>query len=306
MRWLIPGRVAAATEAEELPPSITTALRLGRAAPVRFVGRNPGGPWRIGLPLRDASRPSLQEMQNVVDLLRYERAMGRAVALISRPHWLTGLVVECLALAEGTRRRPVCRRAAWYAAARRRDGEMALRRRGGTDHPFLRKTLVHTTTAEAMSSVISSGALLSAAARRAGAGGRSLGGILLGEPEDYDDYVMFSPPSGIGGEMVANSQRLNRLWDPSELADYLPGVRLYLNRPALELLPGTTFDGAHVLKVRGEVALAGALLAVASADAAVLTACVSLGVHLLRAKPKAPEGYVSESNRLVVDAMAGG
>jgi hypothetical protein len=306
MRWLIPGRVAGAAEGDELPPSIATVVRLGRASPLRLVGRNPGGPWRIGLPLRSASRPSLQEVQNVVDLLRYEGAMGRAVALISRPGWLTALAVECLALAEGRRRRPTCRRAAWYAVARRRDGEMALRRRGGTDHPLLRRTLVHTTTAEAMALVVSSGALLSAAARRGRAGGRGLGGVLLGEPVDYDDYVMFGPPSAIGGELVANSQRLNRLWDPSALDDYLPGVRLYFHRATLERLPGATFDGVHVLKVRGKVPLAGGLLAVASADAAVLTMCASLGGRLIRAKGKVPQDYVCESNRLLVVEAAGG
>ncbi len=180
---------------------------------------------------------------------------------------------------------------------------MTLRRRGG-DHPLLRKTLVHTTNSQAIPEIVKSGALLSTKLRRGAATGRSLGGVLLGEPEDYDDYVMFSPPSAIGGEMVANAQRLGRLWEPSAIGSYVPGVRLYFDRRKLEMLPGTTFDGVHALKVLGKVGLDDKLSAVASADPAVFRACSSLGVPLLRPKVKNSQDYVSESNRLFTDEMA--
>lgn len=208
-------------------------------------------------------------------------------------------------IVEGSRRRPTCRLVAWYAGARRQDGEMVLRRLGGRDHPLLRKVLIDTTTAEALPDIVRSGALLRVMARTAKASGRSLGRVLLGEPEDYDDYVMFSPPSATGGEMVAHSQRLGRLWEPSEVGSYVPGVRLYFDRRNLEMLPGTTFDGVHVLKVLGKVELDDRLSAVASADPEVLRNCISLGVRLLCAKARNPQDYVSESNRLLTDEMAG-
>jgi len=243
----------------------------------------------------------------VVDFLRYEHDVGRVVAIIARPSWLAQLCVECLAVAERSKGRRRHHLARQYERALRRDGEARIRRRGAKGSGLLRKTLVHTTSVDAMPGILRDGALRSTASMTGGA--LAIGAIILKEPDDYAEYVMFNSPGGfrggINGEIVVNSRRIGEFWSHERAGkgDYVPGVRMYFSRPRLESHPAVCYDGVHGLKIRDRLELVGNLLAIATADGKVAGACNGLHVPVLRAKGKTPEHYVADADRSFVRAM---
>jgi hypothetical protein len=306
LRWLIPGRVAAADDASELHAAIDTVLLLGRAAPCPAYGRSASGNFVVDRPLRRADRPALWEVQLVVDFLRYEHKVGRVVAIIAKPLSLADLCVECLTVADGTRKpsRPLAKR---YVRALTREGERRIRRRGCSARGLLRKTLVHTAPMDAMPSILRDGALVSTASMTGGP--TSIGAAIFREPDDYAEYVMFSSPGGfrggISGEIVVNSRRIGEFWsyERAREGDYVPGVRMYFSRLRLEDHPAVCFDGVHGLKIRLRLDLAGNLLAVATGDASTAERCRSLRVPVLQSTARTPEEYVAESDRLFVASL---
>jgi len=300
LRWLIPGRVAAARDENDLDASINTILLIGRDA----FGRRPDGRWKIGRPISCPARPRLFDVQSIVDLLRYEWKMQRVVAIIGRPPSVADLYVECLGAAHGLPGAPRHRVARWYARALARDGEARIRRREARGHPLLRASLVHTTSTDALPAIVETGVLKSPALLRKGKRTASIGAKMFKEPADYADYVMFGWPTRIGGEMVVNSRRLGHFYGDRKDDNYIPGVRLYFSRERLESDAKVVFDGIHALKIRGQVPLAENLLAVATADTRAAAVSKALRVPVLRPRSRTPQRYVAESNRLFVRTMA--
>ena len=243
----------------------------------------------------------------MVDFLRYEHDVGRVVAIIARPSWLAQLCVECLAVAERSKGRRRHHLARQYERALRRDGEARIRRRGAKGSGLLRWVLLHTTSVDAMPSIVRDGALRSTASMTGAA--PAVGAIVLKEPDDYAEYVMFNEPGGfrggINGEIVVNSRRIGEFWshERAREGDYVPGVRMYFSRRRLESHPAVCYDGVHGLKIRDRLELAGNLLAVATADTRIGELCRALRVPVLRAKGKTPEQYVADADRSFVRAM---
>lgn len=302
--WLLAQRAATAVSAAESGDSIPTVLFLGRGAKDHFVGRSASGHWTIGRPLHRPTRPALWEIQGIVDLLAYENRMGRPVAIIASPGPLADGSAECLAVSEGAscrRRSPL---AARYAAALRRDGELRLRRRRRDGDPRLQRVVVHTTSLEALPGIVRARTLLSRSLlRERRRAHRSSSEELLKEPPDYADYVMFGSATVTAGEVVVNSHRLGHFYGERNDDDYVPGVRLFFDRRLLECHPGVTFDGLHPLKIQGRVDLGEALLAVAVADAALVSLCQRLGRALLFTGARTPSEYVTGTNDLVIRAL---
>jgi hypothetical protein len=306
VEWLIPGRVAPATDMAEVDDWAHTVWLLGRAARAPAYGRNSRGHFVVDRPLPRADRPGLHEIQSFVDFLRYEHAARRVVAIVAQPTLLAQVCVECLSVAEGWTMPQTQALTRHYAQALARDGEHGLRQRAGRLRGVLRRTLIHTTSAEAVPSIIRDGALKSSPLLRQGP---AVGAIFFKEPEDYADYVMFKSfggyRGGITGEIVVNSRRVGEFWHPDRAAggDYVPGVRLYFSRPRLECHPRVAFDGVHNLKVRGQLELAGHLMAVSTADSDVAGAATVLGVPVLQARADTPEQFVAKSDQLFLEAM---
>ena len=307
VEWLIPGRVASANGVDEADDSVQTVLLLGRAARAPSYGRSPSGHFVVDRPLRRAEHPGLHEIQSFVDFLRYEDAARRVVAIVAKPAFLAQVCVECLSVAEGGAIPQTQALTRHYAQALARDGAHSLRRRAGRLRGVRRTTLIHTTSAEAMPSIIRDGALKSPPLLGQGA---ALGAILFKEPDDYADYVMFNSfggyRGGITGEIVVNSRRVGEFWHPDRAAagDYVPGVRLYFSRARLERDPRATFDGVHGLKIRGQLELGGYLIGVATADADVAQAAEALGMPVLRARANTPEQFVEKSDQLFTEAAS--
>ena len=158
-----------------------------------------------------------------------------------------------------------------------------------------------------MPGIVRDGAMRSTASMTGGA--PPIGAIILKEPDDYAEYVMFNSPGGfrggINGEIVVNSRRVGEFWshERAREGDYVAGVRMYFSRRRLESHPAACYDGVHGLKIRDRLELAGNLLAIATADGKVAGACNGLRVPVLRAKGKTPEQYVADADRSFVRAM---
>ena len=69
-------------------------------------------------------------------------------------------------------------------------------------------------------------------------------GYLLGDPEEYSDFIMLGSGDNIGGEYVVMSKQAGyiKCYDDEE---YQPGVRIYLNARKLLEENKLLRDGVH-------------------------------------------------------------
>ena len=113
-----------------------------------------------------------------------------------------------------------------------------------TRRPYEPRVLCHSTTPEGWAGIQRDGALKSwNQLKRAGAIAQERPiGALLGDPEDFSDYVMLG--SGVSGEIVAASRQAGRLVMDIH-APYQPGVRIYFEVERLIGLGLWVRDGAH-------------------------------------------------------------
>lgn len=77
-------------------------------------------------------------------------------------------------------------------------------------------------------------------------------GKMLGDPEDFSDYIMFSDGS-ISSEVVVLSKQVGRIIMNEDMC-YMPGVRLYFNMERVAKDGLLVRDGCH-LKVKDELPL---------------------------------------------------
>ena len=88
-------------------------------------------------------------------------------------------------------------------------------------------------------------------------------GTLLGDHEEYRDYIMFSN-GGVYGEIVVNSKNHGEIVMDTD-SEYIPGARLYFNAGKIAESGLLVRDGLHY-KVKDELPLEDYLLWVATVD----------------------------------------
>lgn len=123
--------------------------------------------------------------------------------------------------------------------------------------------LVHSTTLENWRKIESDGALKSWNTLRKNNATRETEpiGKLLGDPDDFSDYIMFSS-GGISSEIVVLSKQQGRITMNQDM-QYKPGARLYFDTEKIAKDGLLLRDGCH-LKVRDELPLAPYLIWVAT------------------------------------------
>jgi hypothetical protein len=121
---------------------------------------------------------------------------------------------------------------------------------------------VHSTTRAGWDAIRVCGELRSVAALRdAGHQVSPLGAELLGEPEEYAEYVMLGPIGHASSEIVAASQ-LEGAMVADENAPYQPGARLYFDCHGIIRAGIAVRDGLHLVKVRERLPLDPHIVAV--------------------------------------------
>ncbi len=117
------------------------------------------------------------------------------------------------------------------------------------------RRLVHSTTLDRWARIQACGQLR-CAARLRGEGDAlpSVGSRDLGDPPDFEEYVMLGKIDSIGPEYVVASQQAGHLL-PEPESVYEPGVRLYFDGHAIIHASLAVRDGMHETKVRGRLAL---------------------------------------------------
>lgn len=88
-------------------------------------------------------------------------------------------------------------------------------------------------------------------------------GALLGDHEEYRDYIMFSD-GGVSGEIVVNSKNYGKIVMDID-AEYIPGARLYFDAKRMAESGLLVRDGLHY-KVKDELPLKDYLLWAATVD----------------------------------------
>ncbi len=136
---------------------------------------------------------------------------------------------------------------------------------------FEPRVLVHSTGPEGWRDIRADGALCSWAAlkARAAVAEKAPIGGQLGDPAEFSNYIMFSDPGQIAGELVVSSRQSGFI-NMDAGAPYRPGARLYLDAAMIARDGLLLRDGAH-LKVRDRLPLAPYLLYAATPQA--------LGLH---------------------------
>lgn len=123
---------------------------------------------------------------------------------------------------------------------------------------FLREyeesVLVHSTTSEAYSLILKSGCLKSWNVLKSenAAGEKEPIGRLLGDPEDYSDYIMFGGRGCFNELVVLSKQKGEIITDIHK--EYEAGVRMYFDAEKIAENGLLIRDGAH-LKVRGKLSI---------------------------------------------------
>ena len=141
----------------------------------------------------------------------------------------------------------------------------------------------HGTTAAVAAQALAEGRLRSAVS----ATGRSPHALAAagtwGEPPDYFEHVMLANGRCTAPEAVAHSRRLGRDLVPFDLkAGYPPAVRFYFAWEALAARPDARFDGAHPVKVAGELPLEELMVAVVVQSAQLHVVAPAIPARLRR------------------------
>lgn len=124
--------------------------------------------------------------------------------------------------------------------------------------------LVHTTTPQAFKKIISCGFLKSwNYLNRSDKNISEPIGKLLGDPEDYSDYIMFNS-GGYFSELVVSAKQKNCI-DMDINAPYLPGARLYFDAKKIANDGLLVRDGAH-LKVKDKLEIEKYMLWIATPE----------------------------------------
>jgi hypothetical protein len=160
----------------------------------------------------------------LADFLRYENARGRSP------------IVACLDGSDVD---------AWVGAALTQTPEPHLVR------PSDPLWVVHSTTLEAWRRIQAEGVLKCG---RLVAEAPRLGQTALGEPPDYDDYIILGDAEVVYPECVVASQQGGRIVVEPD-ADYSPGARLYLDNHRIIREGLGVRDGLHLMKVLGRLPL---------------------------------------------------
>jgi hypothetical protein len=166
--------------------------------------------------------------QHVADFIRYEHAHGRKVRFRPRTFNATKLL-QCTP------------------------------ETGNAIRPNDPRFAIHSTTLAAYANILRDGCLKSTTQlRKDGTNQHAIGFLPLGEPPDYLDYVMLAPldDNGSGPEIVVNSHLRGEIcMDPH--VPYQPQARLYFDAHRIIADGFAVRDGAHVLKVHGQLPLEG-------------------------------------------------
>jgi hypothetical protein len=120
----------------------------------------------------------------------------------------------------------------------------------GRLRPYDPAIVVHSTTRERWPQIAAEGRLLAASVlRQAGQEISAIGLETFGEPDEYGEFIHFSPLGNPNGEIVVLSHQRVTLVTNFDAA-YVPGARIYLD--AHRMIGGGVVvrDGLHVLKVR--------------------------------------------------------
>lgn len=96
-------------------------------------------------------------------------------------------------------------------------------------------------------------------------------GSILGDPKDFSDYIMFG--KNIAGELVVNSKQCGKI-NMDKNAEYLTGVRIYLDMKKIVTDGLAVRDGAH-LKVKDTLPLKPYLIWAATWENAGLKSRIS-------------------------------
>lgn len=114
-------------------------------------------------------------------------------------------------------------------------------------------------------------------------------GVLLGDPTDFSDYIMFG--GGVTGEIVVNSkQQAEIIMDIN--AEYLTGARLYFDAQRMARDGLLVRDGCHI-KVKDSLPLEPYLIFAATWDNVGLNSQVSTPKIFADMADKAFEAYCS-------------
>ncbi len=134
------------------------------------------------------------------------------------------------------------------------------------------KILVHSTTFENYINIVKDGKLKSF--NNLNLQSEPIG-TKLGDPKDFQDYIMFYG-GGFTGEIVVNSKQKGKIV-MNENDEYLPGARLYFDAEQIASDGLLIRDGCHI-KVRSELSLSPYLIFTATAE--------SVGLNKKTSTPK--------------------
>lgn len=125
------------------------------------------------------------------------------------------------------------------------------------------KWIVHSTDLEAWENIRKEGILKSGRELHSGTG---TGFRLLGEPPEYDEYIMFGNIDSPAPEFVVASRKAGKILTDPEM-EYQPGVRLYFDCHMIIEKGLAVRDGVHGIKVHRYLPLTPFLaVAITAAD----------------------------------------
>lgn len=217
-----------------LGPGWSLVVLLDRDDDQFFNGRGRLGTYSVRF-----GRRTDQLVSRVADFLRYEHDWGRQVLIAAEyPLNLTEFIANALTETPS----PELPRA--------------------TDPAVV----VHSTTADRRPQTEHSGRLVCAADLRAA--GQQLPALAFehfGEPEEYSQFIHFSPCGIPNGEVVVLSHQRQAILTDLD-AVYQPGARLYFDARQLIVDGLAVRDGLHVLKIHRELPLQPYLLTTITPD----------------------------------------
>ncbi|WP_026477097.1 hypothetical protein [Alkaliphilus transvaalensis] len=131
--------------------------------------------------------------------------------------------------------------------------------------PYEKNILVHSTTLDGFKSILQDKALKSwNMLKQEGTINESKPiGALLGDHEEYSDYIMFTH-GGVTGEIIVNSKHHGRII-MSKNEEYVPGARLYFDAELIAKDGLLIRDGGHI-KVKNNLPLEKYLMWYATID----------------------------------------
>jgi hypothetical protein len=136
----------------------------------------------------------------------------------------------------------------------------------GRLRPYDPAIVVHSTTRERWTRIAEAGCLLAASKlRQAGLEIPAIGFETFGEPDEYGEFIHFSPLGSPNGEIVVLSHQRGTLVTNFE-ATYVPGARIYLDARRMIGDRVAVRDGLHVLKVHMVLELEPCLVDVVTAQ----------------------------------------